>query len=205
MIKTVYFDLGNVLIFFSFPKMLSQMSECTGMTVDEIQKLLFQTSVREQYEKGEIHTEDLYRLFLKSAPRPFTLHEFLAAFSNIFTPNTELWPLVEALKEKGIRLLLLSNTSECHFNYVYSHYPILRLFDHHILSYEVGSWKPDLQIFQKALQHAECTPEECFYTDDVPEFIHSARKAGLPGEVFTDVATLKAHLIARDPTIFEKR
>jgi len=197
MIKTVYFDLGNVLLFFSLPKMFAQMGDCTGMSPSEVKELLYDTPLRELYEKGQINTEQLFKTFQRHAPNSFSLREFVSSFSNIFTLNKELCPLVEKLKQAGIRLVLLSNTSECHFNYAYSHYPIIQLFDHKILSFEVGAWKPDPRIFHKALAHAHCDLQECFYTDDIPEFISSARKAGLPGEIFTDVPKLKKQLIDR--------
>lgn len=194
MIKTVYFDLGNVLIFFSLPKLFCQLSDCTGLTAGEIETFFFNTDLRERYEKGNLKTEELFQKFAEKAKRPFTLAQFTHAFSDIFTPNTEIWPLVKQLKEKGIRLVLLSNTSECHFNYATSNYPILEQFDEKILSFKVGAWKPDPQIFEHALRVAQCTPDECFYIDDIPEFIEGARKAGLPGEVFIDVARLKQSL-----------
>lgn len=196
-LKTVYFDLGNVLIFFSLQKLISNLSRCTGISPKEIEDFFFKTDLRERYEKGLIRTEQVYQKFLSRAPKSFTLAEFTLAFSDIFTPNHEIWPLVEQLKKAGLRLVLLSNTSECHFNYAEAHYPVLRLFDHKVLSYEVGVWKPDLGIFQHALMHAQCPPEECFYIDDISEFIESARKAGLPGEIFTDVPKLKRHLAER--------
>lgn len=197
MIKTVYFDLGNVLLYFSLPKMFAQLSQICGLSAPQVQKLLFETPLREEYEKGQIDTQSLYRIFLSYAPREFAFHEFVDALSDIFTPNTDLWPLVETLKSNGVRLILLSNTCECHFNRAYSHYPILHHFDHKILSYEVSAWKPDPLIFQKALEQSQCNPEECFYTDDIPEFIHAARKNGLDGEIFTGVEPLKKALISR--------
>lgn len=197
MIKTVFFDIGNVLIFFSLPKMFQQLSACTGLSAQSVEALLFGTDLRERYEKGLITTQELYHCFQKSSSRSFTLPELTASLSDIFTPNTELWPVVEALKKAGLRLILLSNTSECHFNYIQSHYPILRQFDQKILSYEVGAWKPDPPIYQKALALASCPPEECFYTDDIPAFIAGARKAGLQGEIFTTVPRLKEHLASR--------
>lgn len=200
-IKTVYFDLGNVLVFFSLPQMFAQLGHCTGLPPIQIKQLLFETELQELYEKGLIDTTYLYRALLKQSPRPFSLHEFMVSFATIFTPNTDLWPVIESLKKNNIRLILLSNTSECHFNYAYSHYPILHSFDHKILSFEVGTWKPDPLIFKKALHHAQCRPEECFYTDDIPAFIASARKTGLPGEIFTGVPNLKKQLQMRGCTV----
>jgi len=201
-LRTVYFDLGNVLIFFSLPKLFSNLSHCTGLHAKEIETFFFKTDLRERYEKGVVSTEEVYQKFSAVAPKTFTLIEFTDAFSDIFTPNHEIWLLVKQLKQAGLRLVLLSNTSECHFEYADAHYPVLQLFDHKVLSYEVGVWKPDLGIFQHALKHAKCAPEECFYIDDISEFIESARKAGLPGEVFTDVSKLKQQLTERGCNFF---
>ena len=197
MIKTIYFDLGNVLIFFSRSKMIQQISDCTGLDSSQLQQFFFNSPLFEQYETGVIDTAEIYRLFSARSPRSFSLQELVKAASDIFTPNTELWPLVEKLKGK-VRLVLLSNISECHYNWVFSRYPILHAFDHKILSFEVGAMKPNPLIFQKALAHAHCSPEECFYIDDIPEFIDSARKSGLNGELYTDVASLRRLLNSHD-------
>lgn len=201
-LKTVYFDLGNVLIFFSLPKLFSNLSQCTGLNPEKIENFLYRTDLREQYEKGLIRTEELYQKFSNVATKSFSLLAFTAAFSDIFTPNYEIWPLVKQLKDQGMRLVLLSNTSECHFKHADTHYPVLQLFDHKVLSYEIGAWKPDQKIFHHALKFAKCAPEECFYIDDIPEFIENARIAGLPGEIFTDVPKLKQQLIQRGCQFF---
>lgn len=197
LLKTVFFDLGNVLVFFSYPKMLEQAAQCTGLTREEVEKMLFERNLRDLYETGKIDSSELYSIFQSVSPRLFSFHEFMHALSDIFTPNEELWPMVHHLKKEGIRLVLLSNTSECHFNRIYSDYSICHLFDQLILSYEVGACKPDPFIYQKALEAAKCSPDECFYTDDIPEFIAGANKAGLKGEIYTDPASLRKHLIDR--------
>ncbi|MBS0625341.1 MAG: HAD family phosphatase [Verrucomicrobia bacterium] len=197
MIKTVYFDLGNVLVFFCHKRMIQQIAEVAGLTVPQVQALLIQERVQEQYERGQIKTEELYTRFSRLSNRSFSLLEFVNAASDIFTPNVEIFPVIHALKDQGIRLILLSNTSECHFNRVYSHYPILRQFDDHILSYEAKACKPDPLIFKKALSIAQCHKSECFYTDDIHEYVASARKSGLDSEVFTGVEPLRKHLSDR--------
>lgn len=197
MLKTVYFDLGNVLFFFDHLKMFRQVADCCGLSTEEIKKILVDHEIQQSYEMGKIDSQELYRQLKSFSKKQFSLHEFIDAASDIFTPNTALWPLIEKLKKEGIRLILISNTCECHYNRVYSHYPILRLFDQKILSFEVGALKPDIRIFQKALSLADCDPSECFYTDDIADFVSSARKSGLDSEVFTDVSSLKSHLIQR--------
>lgn len=197
MIKTIFFDLGNVLIFFSREKMFKQIAACTGLQPAALQELFFKQGWLEEYETGKISTLDMFQLIQTVSPKSFEPEELFDAASNIFTLNQEICPLVENLKAHGIRLVLLSNTSECHFTRTQVDYPILQLFDDFILSYKVGAAKPDPQIFKKALQSANCSPEHCFYTDDIPEFIASAKTVGLNGEVFTSVPLLKTHLFSR--------
>ena len=197
MIKTVYFDLGNVLVFFCHKKMIQQIAAVSGLSVQETRSILIEKKIQEDYELGKITTEQLYSHFAKLGNRSFSLLEFMEAASDIFTPNEEIFPVIRQLKDRKIRLILLSNTSECHFNRIYSHYPILRLFDRLVLSFEEGTCKPDPVIFQKALALAECSPSECFFTDDIQEFVGAARKSGLDSEVFSNVPILKKHLSDR--------
>ena len=204
MLKTVYFDLGNVLIFFSLSRMFDQVAHCTGLSMEEIKQLMIDQQLQDSYERGLLNSQDLYRIFKSKSTHPFSLHEFIEAISDIFTPNTALWPTVERLKKEGIRLILISNTCDSHYNRIYSHYPILRLFDRKILSFEVGHLKPDPQIFQKALSFSQCADSECFFTDDIPAYVAGARKAGLDAELYTDVPSLHRHLIRRGCTFLEE-
>ena len=150
--------------------------------------------ILQNYEAGRLTSEEFYRHLQSKSSHPFSFRDMMVAMSDIFTPNIELWPIVEKLKDQGSRLVLISNTNECHFNFAYSHYPILKLFDRFILSYEVGACKPEPLIFEKALKEAR---GKTFYTDDIPAFVEAGRAAGLDAEVFTDVPSLQKQLEKR--------
>jgi putative hydrolase of the HAD superfamily len=195
--KTLFFDIGNVLVFFSHPKMFEQIATCTGLSRPFLQDLAAKTSILSDYETGKISTETLYADLLRLAAKPFTLPMFKQAVADIFTPNRDVWPLVEHLKAAGHRLILLSNTNECHFEFLLERFPILELFDSHVLSHKVGAAKPSPLIFKTALEQAEAPPADCFYIDDVPQFIAAAKEVGLDGEVFRGVAPLKQALQLR--------
>lgn len=192
---TIFFDLGNVLLFFDLDKMFRQLSECTGISVQELRQghLIFGEFLQ-KYETGLITSEDLYRLLQSKTPHPFSIGKMKTAMADIFTPNLELWPIVEEIKMQGGKLVLISNTNECHFHFALSRYPILKLFDKFILSYEVGACKPDALIFKKALMEAE---GKTFYTDDIPAFVDAGRSAGLDAEVYTDPPSLRKQLQIR--------
>jgi putative hydrolase of the HAD superfamily len=195
--QTAIFDLGNVIVFFSFPKMIAQISACTGLTPAQIHHFFIDKNLRADYEAGQVTSQQLYDAFRTLSPRSFSKEKLFLAASDIFTPNTSLFPLLETLKKQGTRLLLLSNTSEAHFDFIFPRTPILDLFDDYILSYKVKASKPDPKIFQTALKKARCPPAECFYTDDIPEYIAAAKTHGIDAELFTDVPQLKKHLASR--------
>lgn len=201
MIETMYFDLGNVLVFFSHEKMYRQLSQLSGLSSDAIRAMLLENQMQSRYETGQISTETLYKEFAKQSNQPFSISEFTHAASDIFTPNEELFPVVRDLKRQNIRLILLSNTSECHFNKVWELYPILKEFDDWVLSYKAGACKPDALIFRKALALANCPPELCFFVDDVREFVEAAKKEGLDSEIFLNVPTFKKQLQKRGVAI----
>lgn len=195
MIKTVIFDLGNVLVYFSYERMILQLAETLDLTFGAVERLLIQEFPL--YERGELTTDQfLNQLQLASALKP-ARELLLLAMNNIFEENRAILPLVTSLKKQDKKLLLLSNTNEAHFHYLQRHFPILHLFDIPILSYEMKSSKPDPIIFQHALQLADCAPHECFYLDDMQTHVMAARKLGIDAEVYKDVESLRKDLAKR--------
>lgn len=55
MVKTIYFDLGNVLIFFSLPKMFVQLGKSTGMTSEEIKTFFFNSDLLSHTSECDYH------------------------------------------------------------------------------------------------------------------------------------------------------
>lgn len=196
--RSMIFDIGNVLIYFNQEKMIEQLAELSGLTTVAITKELLTNGLGIKYETGLISTNELISYFEKISSRKHTKDAFKRAMSDIFKPNESLFPLVKTLKEKGIKLILLSNTSEIHFEYIHENYEIIGNFDHFILSFEVKAMKPAASIFKKAIEVSCCAPEECFYIDDIPEYINSARSLGIDAEQYVDTQTLIRQLSERN-------
>src|SRR5690606_35053307 len=114
------------------------------------------------------------------------------AVSDIFTLNEPMVPLLDALKARGHRLVLLSNTCVSHFEFASARFDVLQRFDDFVTSFTTGAIKPERAIFESALRRIECEPEECFYTDDIAQYVEVGRSFGLQGEVFTDADALRA-------------
>lgn len=192
---TVFFDLGNVLLFFDHHRMKQQIATCCKLSIEEV-SFLFQKYL-DGIERGSITTQALYSDVLKLGGKPTSFSDFTHALSNIFQPNLPVIALLERLKAQRTKLFLLSNTCDAHFSFAQKHFDFLQLFDGFILSYEVGARKPDKKIYQKALEIGNCSSQECFYIDDVPAFVQAARSLNIDSEIYLKPEILHHHLIQR--------
>ncbi len=196
-LKTIIFDLGNVIIPFDFRRGYAALEAHTGLPAAEIPERIRATGLVPELESGRIEPRPFVEAINQALGTSISYETFCEIWSSIFFPET-LIPesLVQTLKQ-NYRLLLLSNTNAIHFEMVRDAYPILRHFDHLILSHEVKAMKPEPAIYAAVLSHAQARPEECFFTDDIPAYVEAARAAGIQAEQFLGHEKLLADLRAR--------
>lgn len=192
-IKTFFFDLGNVLVFFDHEKMHEQIAKLCGLDMG-VTRTLLQTQL-DAYERGALSSAELHGMLCDLSKKEIPWNKALHALSDIFKPNTEMIPIIQKLKSNNKKLFILSNTCAPHFEFLHASYPFLHLFDGYILSYEVGARKPEKKIFEHALKLSDKEP--CFYTDDIPEYVEAARSFQLDAEVFTTAQNLSKQLLKR--------
>ncbi len=193
-IRTLLLDLGNVLVYFSHDRMCSQIATACGVSVARVRKTLFDDRLQRQFERGELSEDDFHRTIESSFGRTVNPETLKRAGADIFELNEALVPLLDRWKQDGYRLVLLSNTCVTHFEWVRRRFDLFDRFDDLILSFRVGAVKPEHAIFESAVQSIHCSPEECFYTDDIPEYIERGRVFGFQTEIFTDVPSLVRQL-----------
>jgi HAD superfamily hydrolase (TIGR01509 family) len=187
MIKTVLFDLGNVIFLFSHEKMCQQMGALFDQPGEAVRKYLFDEGHLKGFETGHLSERQLHQSMEKHFGRQVDFDALRLAASDIFELNHPIVPLIHHLHEQGFRLVLLSNTSISHMEFLLERYQILQKFDDFVLSYEVGSMKPQPEIYQVALSKIQCEPEACLYTDDLLPNIEGAIPFGFSTHLFTGV------------------
>jgi putative hydrolase of the HAD superfamily len=193
-LQAVLFDLGNVLAFFSHDRMCAQIGALCGRSAAEIREVLIDTGLQWRFERGWLTEREFQRELERVLEHEFEFDELIRAGSDIFVENVSLLPVLDELHANGIRLVLLSNTCISHFRFVAENYRVLERFDDVILSCEVGHLKPEPEIFEAALAAIGCPPDRCFYTDDMSEYVMTARQFGLHAEVFEGTDKLLVHL-----------
>ncbi len=201
MLHTCLFDMGNVLVHFSHDLMCEQMAALCGKTGEDVRSLLIDSGLQWDFERGQLSEAEFHARFCEVTGAEIDFHALRLAGSDIFQLNTPIVPLLDRLRELEIRLVLLSNTSVSHFEFIRERFNVLDRFDDFVVSYRVGVIKPERAIFETAINAIGCDPAECFYTDDIEEYVMMGREYGLEADVFIDAAALIGHLADRNVTI----
>lgn len=194
MIKTCFFDMGNVLVHFCHRRMCRNVADLCGISTERATELLLGSGLQWQLERGEITEQEFHAGFEQATGNRFTIDDLRHAAADIFDLNESIVPLLDELKSSGIRLVLLSNTSVTHLNFIHRNFDVLQRFDALMTSFEARALKPDAAIYKAALRLANASPSECFYTDDIEAYVVQARTFGIHAEVYTDTAATRSAL-----------
>jgi len=195
----LYFDLGNVLLYFSHEQGCRQMALVAGVEVVRVREALCDADLQARYERGELTSRQFYDVFCQRTGTRPDYDALALAAGAIFSVNVPMKAVVTQLSAAGQRLGLLSNTCDVHWNYLangrFSTIP--ELFDVVALSNRIGAVKPEPKIFQAAAELAGVAPGEIFFTDDIPGHVAAARAAGFDAVQYTTTPALVAELRQR--------
>ena len=194
--KAVIFDLGRVLVNFDFKRGYRALEGLCPYTAAEIPKRLSTCGLVEQFETGLIEPCDFVTRMSAVLDLVIDYDRFCQVWSSIFTEILVPEAMLAGLAAR-YRLLLLSNTNAIHFEGLRRTHSMFRHFHHLVLSYEVKAMKPQPRIFQAAIALAGCRPEECFYTDDIADYVAAAQNLGIDAVRFESLRQLQGELTAR--------
>lgn len=110
-----------------------------------------------------------------------------AAYEEFWEPHTitdpDVQPLLKALRERGIRVGVLSNTiwSRGYHERLFARDGVLELFDGAVYSSEIPHTKPHPEAFRAAIEAVGGgDPAGCVYVGDRPyEDVHGAQRVGM--------------------------
>jgi len=145
------------------------------------------------YEVGKVSSIQFFKSLKKYLHLSLSFKKFIPIWNDIFTEDQGVSEIIRSLKGKK-KLGLISNTNPLHFDYILSKFPVIRIFDKWILSHEVGFKKPDVHIFQKAMEWASVEPGKILLIDDMKKHVEVAVSLGMQGIHFISADQLRKEL-----------
>lgn len=108
--------------------------------------------------------------------------------------NQPFMDALASLHAGGVRLGVLSNSWGPFYNKTG-----WEIFEHAVLSRDVGLRKPQPEIYHLACEHFGVKPSECLFVDDLQLNIDAAYDVGMTGVLFTSTADTLRHLARHLP------
>ncbi|MDP8259040.1 MAG: HAD family phosphatase [Candidatus Aadella gelida] len=195
-IKTILFDLGNVIIKFDPAIAEKGYSSYGKIKKDVVVDYIMNSREVDKYMEGKLTSSKFYTVTCRKFNLNIKFKDFYEVWNDIFYSYPEMEKLILELKKKypELKLILVSNTNKAHYEFLQKKYDVLKTFDGHVLSHEIGCIKPGSRIFKEALRVAGSMPKETFYTDDRQDLIDAARVMGIRAFLFTGDKELKKQL-----------
>lgn len=194
-IEVLVFDMGHVFVDFDWEEVCLGFCRRAQINMDQFKPILKHIGSL-GYETGHINTKGLLAQIAAVGKIDLSETEFNTLWNATFRENDDMSALLQDLK-LNYPLYLLSNTNECHWEFLENNYQVSRHFDHLVLSYEVGLAKPDHRIYHEVVSRSGRRPESCLFIDDLPANVEAARAIGMQAIRFHNHGQLLSDLTER--------
>lgn len=184
MIKTVIFDIGNVLTDFRWEDFFKEKGYSRELT-DRIGKATVESEIWPEYDKGLLSNEEIMDGFVKNDPEiGKEIRESLSDIRGIVTKRDYAIPWIQELKRKGYQVLYLSNFSRRAEEQCAESLDFIPYTDGGILSYKEKCIKPEPRIYELLIERYHLNPEECVFLDDLQKNLDGASRFGIKTILF---------------------
>jgi FMN phosphatase YigB (HAD superfamily) len=193
-ITAITFDLGNVLVRVDHLRFCRRLAALTALSAEEVYARVFESGLEPGYDTGRLTSREFYQRVTDHFGVTFPYSQFRDIWCDLFDPMEGMAALVQHLAPL-FPLFLLSNTNCLHFDYIQARFGgILQPFQAFVLSYQIGSRKPEPAIYQALIRQVGRPPEEILFLDDKVSFVEAAQDQGLTAWQFHSPEELRREL-----------
>lgn len=201
MLKTIIFDIGNVLARFTWKEHFASFSFDPEIS----KRLAFATVLSDDWKEldlGVLSEEAIINLFVENDPGiEKEIRQVMADTKAMLTRCDYAIPWIASLKEQGYQILFLSNFSQKTLRECDHAMDFLSHMDGGVFSYKVNLIKPDPAIYQYLLSKYDLIPSECVFLDDTLPNIKAAQALGIHGIHFQNFNQARDALTALCATL----
>ena len=194
MIEVIVFDLGGVIVNVNFKSPLGMLFDNSGAESNTFKDKFNFSKLLRQYDMGIISAVDFHEKIIDHLDIELSFDEFIRASNDAIEAGDDgIDDIVKSLSKK-YKLAILSNTNPVHYEYIKEKYSIIELFDHILLSYEMGTVKPDAAAYEKLIKTTSVLPSQHLFIDDRIENICAAKEIGMDGIHYISIENLRMEL-----------
>lgn len=194
--EVVFFDLGGVVVDVDSDRLMLQVSQLTGKTLDEVQAAIYNKELMVPFETGHLSPKQFYEGLKNRLNLSWSYEVFEKTWSPIFTEKKDVTHIMSRLR-KYHRLVTLSNTNVLHVDWLQKNIPSLTMLFHDwVTSCDSGFRKPDRRIYEAALHQAGVRADKAVYIDDRSELVDAGRSYGIQSVRFESSQQLERDLQA---------
>ncbi|MCI6675645.1 MAG: HAD family phosphatase [Clostridiales bacterium] len=179
MIRTVIFDIGNVLTNYRWKGYLHSFG--FSKEVEEaVANAVFLNPLWIEFDRGVMGDHAVIEACVEQTP------QYEAQIRKLFVDMTELVveydyaaSLVQDLKKQGYQVYVLSNYGQTLFEYAKKNFQFLQYVDGGVISFQVKKIKPDAAIYEALINQYGICPEEAVFLDDTIKNLVQAEAMGI--------------------------
>ena len=185
-ITTLFLDIGGVLLTDGWNrksrKAAAEKFNLEPQDMEDRHHLTFDT-----YEVGKITLDEYLKRVVFFKERDYTYFEFKEFMYAQSAPFADMISTISGLRKKyNLKVAVVSNEGRELTEYRIKKFKLYEFVDFFISSCFVHLRKPDVDIFQAALDIAQVPGSEVAYIEDRPMFVQVAEGFGINGIHHTD-------------------
>ena len=191
-IKTILFDLGNVLAYIDFNEFWRSLGFLHQKEI--IPFADGYKSWTRQYETGFISTEEYLAGLQSVFEHRFDVAQIEKAFANIIQEPIDGMIDVVKSASRTHRTALVSNTNEIHYKISLEKFDVFDVFYKQYLSYRMHVMKPAHGFYDAIIKDQMLNSSEMLFIDDLITNVKGAQAAGMQAIRFENPEQLKESL-----------
>lgn len=194
-LRALILDFGEVLVHSQRPELVQRMAELAAVPLPALQAAYW--AHRGEYDRVGSAQQYWDRVLrdarspLEPAAREAARPRLCAVDAESWTQyREEVWEIAARFKRDGGRTAMLSNCGPEVIDRMRAQREVARYFDALVISWEVGSLKPEPAIYRTALERLGVAAGEALFVDDRPENVAGAEAVGMHALLFTGDASV---------------
>ena len=193
MIKALFFDSGNVLAIEGFTPGVAEYEKTNNIPAGKLYASAHDRAYWKDFILGNISEQKYFRCVADDFGKFLSVEKLRELIYKNFHINQELLEYIKTLKSNYI-LGIISNNPKEMFDYLSAAGGWNEIFDIKAVSGYVHLRKPDINIYQYALNQSGVKGSEAVYIDDRLDRIQGAEDLGIKFIIYKNLEQLKKDL-----------